>query len=133
MAGKWVDLLNEVAPRRSKFTFLFNPDTAPYAPKFQKAIRENRVMTITLPTVGTKKDFGVVGFEREKNAAFLIFPNSLKKFAGKRIVGIKYSLLAAAKAEGKPVKAVAPKPQVRRVRRRLVLQPSSPPRLPPAH
>jgi len=83
-------------------------------PKFQKAIRENRVMTITLPTVGTKKDFGVVGFEREKNAAFLIFPNSLKKFAGKRIVGIKYSLLAAAKAEGKPVKAVAPKPQVRR-------------------
>jgi putative ABC transport system substrate-binding protein len=41
MAGKWVDLLNEVAPRRSKFTFLFNPDTAPYAPKFQKAISSN--------------------------------------------------------------------------------------------
>src|SRR5262245_9467155 len=41
MAGKWVDLLNEVAPRRSKFTFLFNPDTAPYAPKFQKAVSSN--------------------------------------------------------------------------------------------
>ena len=83
-------------------------------PKFQKAIREHRVMTITLPTVGTQKDFGVIGFEREKNAAFLIFPKSLKQFAGKRIVGIKYDLLAPAKAEGKPVKSASAKAGVRR-------------------
>ena len=83
-------------------------------PKFQRAVRENRLMTVTLPTVGTKKDFGVVGFEREKNAAFLIFPKSLKKFAGKRIVGIKYDLLAAAKPEGKPVKAARVKSGVSR-------------------
>jgi ABC-type uncharacterized transport system substrate-binding protein len=38
MAGKWVDFLNEIAPNRSKFTFLYNPDTAPYGPQFQKAI-----------------------------------------------------------------------------------------------
>ena len=83
-------------------------------PKFQRAVRENRVMTVTLPTVGTKKDFGVVGFEREKNAAFLIFPKSLKKFEDKKIVGIKYDLLASPKAEGKPVKSVPSKTGVRR-------------------
>ena len=76
-------------------------------PKFQKAIREDRVMTITLPAGGSKKDFGVVGFEREKNAAFVIFPKSLKQFAGKRIVGIKYDLLAPPKPAGKPVKAAS--------------------------
>jgi putative ABC transport system substrate-binding protein len=37
MAGKWVEFLNEVAPRRSKFIFLFNPETAPHGPKFLKA------------------------------------------------------------------------------------------------
>jgi putative tryptophan/tyrosine transport system substrate-binding protein len=38
MAGKWVELLNEVAPGRSKFAFLFNPSTAPYGPQFLQAV-----------------------------------------------------------------------------------------------
>jgi putative ABC transport system substrate-binding protein len=32
MAGKWLELLKEVAPRASRIAFLFNPAMAPYAP-----------------------------------------------------------------------------------------------------
>jgi putative ABC transport system substrate-binding protein len=31
MAGKWVELLKEIAPRVTRVAFLFNPETAPYA------------------------------------------------------------------------------------------------------
>src|SRR6202011_3258712 len=31
MAGKWVELLNEIAPHIDRVAFLFNPATAPYA------------------------------------------------------------------------------------------------------
>jgi len=34
MGGKWVELLKEIAPRVSQVALVFNPDTAPYAPKF---------------------------------------------------------------------------------------------------
>jgi putative ABC transport system substrate-binding protein len=31
MAGKWLELLKEIAPRVNRVAFLFNPETAPYA------------------------------------------------------------------------------------------------------
>ena len=31
MAGKWLELLKEIAPRVNRVAFLFNPATAPYA------------------------------------------------------------------------------------------------------
>ena len=31
MAGKWLELLKEIAPRVDRVAFLFNPATAPYA------------------------------------------------------------------------------------------------------
>lgn len=34
MGGKWVELLKEIAPRVSQVALVFNPETAPYAPKF---------------------------------------------------------------------------------------------------
>jgi hypothetical protein len=34
MAGKWVELLKEIAPRTSRVALVFNPETAPYAPRF---------------------------------------------------------------------------------------------------
>ena len=30
MAGKWLELLKEIAPRVTRVAFLFNPATAPY-------------------------------------------------------------------------------------------------------
>src|SRR5437867_10701203 len=65
-------------------------------PAFRKAIDQNRVMTIRQERIGTKKDFGIVGFKPGPPSAFLIFPKRLDQFADKRIVGIKYELLAGA-------------------------------------
>jgi putative tryptophan/tyrosine transport system substrate-binding protein len=31
MAGKWMELLKEIAPTVNRVVFLFNPATAPYA------------------------------------------------------------------------------------------------------
>jgi len=55
---------------------------------FQAQIRNNRVMTILKSESGT--DFGVVGFKASKDARYLVFPKSLKRFANTRIVGIDW-------------------------------------------
>jgi hypothetical protein len=58
---------------------------------FQSLLKNNRVMTIRPSETGT--DFGVVGFCEEKAARYLVFPKSLKRFEGQRIVGINWSLV----------------------------------------
>ena len=73
---------------------------------FQAAARDNRVMTVVQETVGTRKDFGVVGFYQAEHASYLAFPKSLDRFKGKRVIGIKYDLLNVPKSED-PVKPTA--------------------------
>jgi hypothetical protein len=57
----------------------------------QAQIKKNRVMTILKSGSGT--DFGIVGFKESREARYLIFPKSLKRFAEKRIVGIDWALV----------------------------------------
>jgi hypothetical protein len=59
-------------------------------PHFQAAWRENRVLTVQQNPAGQTKDFGVVGFHKENNAAYLLFPKPLTEFEGRKIVGIAY-------------------------------------------
>ena len=58
---------------------------------FQAQIKNNRHMTIQKSESGT--DFGIVGFKESKDARYLVFPKSLKRFADKRIVGIDWALV----------------------------------------
>jgi hypothetical protein len=46
-------------------------------------------MTILKSPSGT--DFGLVGFKKSKDARYLIFPKSLKRFADNRTVGIDWA------------------------------------------
>jgi putative ABC transport system substrate-binding protein len=39
MAGKWLELLKEIAPHVARVAFLFNPATAPYAEYFLKPLK----------------------------------------------------------------------------------------------
>jgi hypothetical protein len=48
-------------------------------------------MTILKSESGT--DFGIVGLTESKEARYLIFPKSLARFAGKRIIGIDWTLV----------------------------------------
>ena len=57
----------------------------------QTQIKNSRVMTILRSESGT--DFGIVGFKESKEARYLIFQKSLKRFAEKRIVGIDWALV----------------------------------------
>jgi hypothetical protein len=58
---------------------------------FQSLLKNNRVMTVRSTQSGT--DFGEVGFHQKPGARFLAFPKSLKRFEGKRIVGIDWGLV----------------------------------------
>jgi hypothetical protein len=58
---------------------------------FQALMKKNRVMTVLKSESGT--DFGIVGFKKSKEARYLIFQNSLKRFAEKRITGIDWTLV----------------------------------------
>ena len=63
-------------------------------PNFQKALKADRVMTVHHETVGHAKDYGTVGYTKDKQALLFLFPKSVKRFEGKRIIGIKYELVA---------------------------------------
>jgi putative ABC transport system substrate-binding protein len=54
MMGKWLQLLKEVAPSVTRAAVIFNPDTAPHAPLFNRAIQAAAPsfgMTVTLAPV----------------------------------------------------------------------------------
>jgi hypothetical protein len=57
----------------------------------QAEIKKTRVMTILKSESGS--DFGIVGFKESREARYLIFPKSLKRFAEKRIIGVDWELV----------------------------------------
>ena len=85
-------------------------------PHFQSAWRENRVLSVQQSPAGNTRDFGVVGFHKENNVAYLLFPKPLTEFEGRKIVGIAYEAVhtpprgPVVKPSAKKKKAV-PRPQ----------------------
>lgn len=69
-------------------------------PAFMKAVEENRVLTISQPNVGTRKDFGLVGFFPQRNASYLEFPRALKQEPDTKVVGIQYEEVQQGKPSG---------------------------------
>src|SRR4051812_2578630 len=61
----------------------------------QAAVKAQRVMTVFQESVGTKTDRAEVGFDPGPGRQFLVFPKSLKPFAGTSVVGIKYDLISS--------------------------------------
>jgi hypothetical protein len=58
---------------------------------FQSQIKRDHIMTIARTETGT--EYGMVGFLERQGALYLEFPKSLKRFANRRIVGIKWELV----------------------------------------
>jgi hypothetical protein len=59
--------------------------------RFQAQLTNNRVMTVQKSESGT--DFGIIGFKESKGARYLVFPESLKQFVDKRVVGVDWTLV----------------------------------------
>jgi hypothetical protein len=76
-----------------------------------KAVRENRVLTLSLKRHGNHPDYGEIAFHQRPNALYLVFAHSLPEESGARVVGIKYELIAE-QTTNEPV-AKAPKPKQR--------------------
>lgn len=68
-------------------------------PEFKRARGANRVMTVETAGATGKTDVGRIGFDPAdtKPGQFLIFPKSLQRFEGARVVGIKFDLVAQSK------------------------------------
>lgn len=60
----------------------------------QAAVKANRVVTVHQPSTGTRTDYGAVGFDPGPSRQYLLFPRAVGRFKARRIVGIKYDLLA---------------------------------------
>jgi hypothetical protein len=78
-------------------------------PELQKALKAQRVMTIFQAATGGKADHGEVGLMTGHGRQFLIFPKSLRAYAGRQVIAIKYDLWRTAEPEKKTRLAPAAK------------------------
>ena len=81
MAGKWLELLKEIAPRVDRVAFLFNPATAPYAEyylgPFKAAAASLAVEAIAAPVHDTSELESVIAAQaREPNGGLVVMPDS---------------------------------------------------------
>jgi hypothetical protein len=75
-------------------------------PDFRKAMEENRIVSIHLVNVGTKKEAGEIGFLKGRDLNYLIFPKALAFAEGTKVIGIKFEMLEDAPVKD-PVKVKA--------------------------
>ena len=81
MAGKWVELLKEIAPRVARVAFLFNPATAPYFEyylnPFKAAAASFGVEAIVASVRDTSEVESVVAAQaRQPNGGLAVMPDS---------------------------------------------------------
>jgi putative ABC transport system substrate-binding protein len=80
MAGKWLELLKEIAPRVNRVAFLFNPATATYAEiylnSFKAAVPSFAVEAIVAP-VGSKSELEpiIATQARAPNGGLIVMPD----------------------------------------------------------
>lgn len=76
--------------------------------ELRRLVKQERVMTLHQELRGPRKDFGTVGLHRESAAQVLVFPKSLRRFAGRKVVGIDYRLVGSESHNAGP--KVKPRP-----------------------
>jgi putative tryptophan/tyrosine transport system substrate-binding protein len=81
MAGKWLELLKEIAPRVTRVAFLFNPATAPYAEQFLKAFKAAAASFAVEAIVAPVHDISefesvVASHAREPNGGLIVMPSA---------------------------------------------------------
>ena len=81
MAGKWLELLKEIAPRVNRVACLFNPATAPYRDlylsPFKAAAPSLAVEAIAAPVHDASELESVVAAQaREPNGGLIVMPDS---------------------------------------------------------
>jgi putative ABC transport system substrate-binding protein len=81
MAGKWLQLLKEIAPRVTRVAFLFNPATAPYAEyylsPFKTAAAAFALEAIAAPIRDSSELESIIGAQaRAPNGGLVVMPDT---------------------------------------------------------
>src|SRR5262245_23238761 len=80
LAGKWVELLFEIAPGLKRVAIMFNPDTAPvssYMPSLETAARSLKVATITAPVHSDVEiETAISALGREPGGGVVVMPDA---------------------------------------------------------
>ncbi len=81
MAGKWLELLKEIAPRVERIAFLFNPATAPYAEyylgPFKTAAASLRVQAVAVPVYDASTlESAIAALAHEPNGGLVLMPDT---------------------------------------------------------
>jgi putative tryptophan/tyrosine transport system substrate-binding protein len=81
MAGKWVELLKEIAPRVTNCALLFNPKTAPYADYFVGPFSDAAASLAVKASIAKVRDAGeletaITAQAREPNGGLVVMPDT---------------------------------------------------------
>jgi putative tryptophan/tyrosine transport system substrate-binding protein len=81
LAGKWLELLLEIAPRLKRAAIIFNPDTSPfiahYMPSFETAARTLKVDPITAPVHSDEEiETAIIALGREPGGGLVVMPDA---------------------------------------------------------
>ena len=92
-AGKWLELLREIAPRVNRVAFLFNPATAPYADIYLhplKAAAVSFAVEALAAPVHDRSEFEPVfaAQAREPNSGLIVMPDSFPNVHRAEIVSL---------------------------------------------
>jgi putative ABC transport system substrate-binding protein len=79
LAGKWLELLSEIAPGVKRVAIMFNPDTAPvsiFMPSFETAARSLKVAPITAPVHSDVEiETAITALGREPGGGLVVTPD----------------------------------------------------------
>jgi putative tryptophan/tyrosine transport system substrate-binding protein len=80
LAGKWLELLSEIAPGLKRAAIIFNPDTAPvsvFMPSFETAARSLKVVPIAAPVHDDAEiETAIVALGREPRGGLVVMPDT---------------------------------------------------------
>jgi len=93
LAGKWVELLEEIAPRVARIAMLFNPTTAPYAEfylnPFKAAASSFAVEALAAPVRDISELESVVAAQvRAPNGGLIVMPDSFTNVHRAEIISL---------------------------------------------
>jgi putative ABC transport system substrate-binding protein len=79
LAGKWLELLSEIAPGLKRAAIMFNPDTTPvptFMPSFEAAARSLKVEPIIVPVHSDVEiETAIIAIGREPGGGLVVWPD----------------------------------------------------------
>ena len=93
LAGKWLELLSEIAPGLKRAAIMFNPDTFPIStsmPSFETAARSLKIEPIIAPVhTDVEIETAIIALGREPGGGLVVLPDAF-------MVGHRAPIIAAA-------------------------------------